>query len=129
MCGNNEDGYSLIELMVVILILAILFSLAVVTYAAVRDKGFDAEAQVNLHNGVSAAKAYYAGNNASYNGLSADELARLAGGLNFKDGLVVTENDVYVSDVTTAGYVLRCRSMSGRIFTATGQHLQTTYSY
>ncbi len=126
---HNEDGYTLLELMVVILILGILFSLAVVTYAGVRNSGFDAEAKANLRHGVTAAQAYYTGNKADFSGMNALELEKLARGIGFRDGDVNTDNDVHVSDVTTSSYTLKCRSRSGITFIATGDHLKVTYNF
>ncbi|MFA5866397.1 MAG: prepilin-type N-terminal cleavage/methylation domain-containing protein [Actinomycetota bacterium] len=126
---NNEDGYTLLELMVVILILGILFSLAVVTYTGVRNSGFDAEAKANLRHGVTAAQAYYTGNNAEFTGMDAIELEKLARGIGFRDGDINTDNDVYISDVTSTSYTLKCRSRSGIIFIATGEHIKVTYNF
>ncbi len=126
---NNEDGYTLLELMVVILIIAILFSLAVVTYAGVRNSGFDAEAKANLRHGVTAAQAYYTGNEATFAGMDAIELEKIAHGIGFRDGDINTNDDVYISDVTLSSYTLKCRSISGIVFIATGEHTRVTYNF
>jgi prepilin-type N-terminal cleavage/methylation domain-containing protein len=126
---GDESGYTLVELMVVILILAILFSLALVTYVGVRNSGFDTEAKSNLRHAVTAAQIYYTGKNASFTGMNAFELSKVALGISFRDGAVTSDNGVYISDVTDEGYVLQCRSQSGIIFAATGEHTKVTYNY
>jgi type IV pilus assembly protein PilA len=126
---NNENGYTLLELMVVILILAILFSLAVVTYAGVINNGYDTEAKANLRHAVTAAQAYYTGKQATFTGMNAFELEQIAKGIVFRDGEVNTDNEVYISEVTSTSYILKCRSRSGIIFTATGEHTKADYNF
>jgi prepilin-type N-terminal cleavage/methylation domain-containing protein len=126
---SGERGYTLVELMVVVLILAILFSLAVVTYAGVRNSGFDTEAKANLRHAVIAAQAYYTGKDSTYMGMNAFELQSIAPEITYRDGEVTTNNDVYVSEVSESGYILKCRSQSGIVFMATGEDARTTYNF
>lgn len=127
---RNEDGYTLLELMVVILIVGILVSLAIVTYAGVQNSGYDTEAKSNARNGVTAASAYYTSNESSYYGLNAAALAAEVPGINFRNGADPAEpNTVYVSGVSTGGFTLRVLSQSGTLFTAVGDHLASTASF
>ncbi len=60
-----ESGFTLIELMVVLLIMAILLAIAIPTFLGVKGGAQDRSAQSDLTNSVTAAKAYYT-NNGSY---------------------------------------------------------------
>jgi type IV pilus assembly protein PilA len=60
-----ESGFTLIELMVVLLIMAILLAIAIPTFLGVKGGAQDRSAQSDLTNAITAAKAYYA-NNGSY---------------------------------------------------------------
>jgi type IV pilus assembly protein PilA len=53
---DDEDGFTLIELMVVVLIIAILIAIAIPTFLGVQDRAKDRSAQSDLRNGLTAAK-------------------------------------------------------------------------
>jgi type IV pilus assembly protein PilA len=53
---RNEDGYSLIELMVVVMILGILVALALPTFLGARTRAQDRAAQASLRTGIAAAR-------------------------------------------------------------------------
>ena len=53
---NDEDGFTLIELMVVVLIIAILLAIAIPTFLGAQDRARDRGAQSNLRNSLTAAK-------------------------------------------------------------------------
>jgi type IV pilus assembly protein PilA len=57
--GNDEDGFTLIELMVVVLIIAILIAIAIPTFLGARQRAQDKAAQSSLRNGLTAAKTLY----------------------------------------------------------------------
>jgi type IV pilus assembly protein PilA len=54
---NDEDGFTLIELMVVVLIIAILIAIAIPTFLGVQNRARDRAAQSDLRNGITNAKA------------------------------------------------------------------------
>jgi type IV pilus assembly protein PilA len=56
---EDEDGFTLIELMVVVLIIAILIAIAIPTFLGARQKAQDRAAQSNLRNALTAEKVYY----------------------------------------------------------------------
>jgi type IV pilus assembly protein PilA len=56
---QNEEGFTLIELMVVVLIIAILLAIAIPTFLGARKKAQDRAAQSNLRNALTAEKTYY----------------------------------------------------------------------
>ena len=70
---DQEEGFTLIELMVVVLIIAILIAIAIPTFLGARQRAQDRAAQSDLRNGLTAEKTVY------------------------------TDGQVYSSDTTTAG--------------------------
>src|SRR5438105_8852218 len=57
---NREDeGFTLIELMVVVLIIAILIAIAIPTFLGARARAQDRAAQSNLRNALTAEKTFY----------------------------------------------------------------------
>src|SRR6476659_9562252 len=60
--GNDEDGFTLIELMVVVLIIAILIAIAIPTFLGARQRAQDKAAQSSLRNGLTAAKTIFTDN-------------------------------------------------------------------
>lgn len=66
-----ESGFTLIELMVVLLIIAILLAIAIPTFLGVTSSANDRAAQSNLTNGLTEASAVFQSNNQSYSGISA----------------------------------------------------------
>jgi type IV pilus assembly protein PilA len=61
-----EAGFTLIELMVVLLILAILMAIAIPTFLGVTGSANNRAAQSNLTNALTAAESFYQSNNQSF---------------------------------------------------------------
>jgi type IV pilus assembly protein PilA len=59
---EDDEGFTLIELMVVVLIIAILIAIAIPTFLGARDRAQDRSAQSNARNALTAAKAVYVDN-------------------------------------------------------------------
>ena len=56
---GDEEGFTLIELMVVVLIIAILLAIAIPTFLGARKRAQDRAAQSSLRNALTAAKTIY----------------------------------------------------------------------
>jgi type IV pilus assembly protein PilA len=60
---GSEEGFTLIELMVVVLIIAILIAIAIPTFLGARARAQDRAAQSSLRNSLTAAKTLYTDQN------------------------------------------------------------------
>ena len=68
---REEQGFTLIELMVVVLIIAILIAIAIPTFLGARARAQDRAAQSNLRNALTAEKTFYTAKQA-YSSTSTD---------------------------------------------------------
>jgi len=105
--GTAEAGFTLIELMVVLLIIAILLAIAIPTFLGVTGSANDRAAQSNLTNGLTEASAVYQSNNQSYSGIlaavttSAPEFSWQAAGATPSPG--TNQLGIFSVDVASAG--------------------------
>jgi type IV pilus assembly protein PilA len=75
---DDERGFTLIELMVVVLIIAILIAIAIPTFLGARSRAQDRAAQSDIRNGLTAEKTYYT-DNQLYVNTAAANVATLKG--------------------------------------------------
>ena len=66
---RRDAGFSLIELLVVILIIAILAAIAIPVFLRQRERGYEAQLRSAVKNAASAVEAYAARNQGDYAGL------------------------------------------------------------
>jgi type IV pilus assembly protein PilA len=119
---REDEGFTLIELMVVVLIIAILLAIAIPTFLGARNAANARSAQSNLRNALTAEQTYWT-NNQSWdtapNAATAGSVANTETALNWtSSGSVTPGNSVLVSsDVTTNnGIVLTAAAKDGHCY-------------
>jgi type IV pilus assembly protein PilA len=110
---KDDRGFTLIELMVVVLIIAILIAIAIPTFLGLRRRAQDRAAQSDLRNGLTAAKASYT-DNERYDDFTVAEAESIEPSLNWDDNTLPD----FVSIDVAAGQqvVLQRTSASGTVF-------------
>jgi type IV pilus assembly protein PilA len=102
--ADEEQGFTLIELMVVVLIIGILIAIALPTFLGARNRAQNRAAQSSLRNSLVAAKTSYTDNN-SYVGATPAGLLAIEPSLTYAaTGVASTgPNNVSVGAFTTNG--------------------------
>lgn len=76
-----EDGFSLLELLTVCVILGIVIAIAVPAYDSFQTKAHEKAAQSNVNSALPAAVEYYTQNGDSYAGISGTKLRTVSPGI------------------------------------------------
>ena len=109
--SNDESGFTLVELLVVMLIIGILAAIAIPAFFSQRDKGYDSDAKANARTVQTALETYAVDNGGKYTGANLTNLAAIEGTIN---GM-----DVAAPTVTDDTYSVTATSKSGNTFTIT----------
>ena len=113
---EDEKGFTLIELMVVVLIIAILIAIAIPTFLGARERAQDRQAQSNLRNAFAAEKVVYTDDQAYTT--NAATLSGIEPSLTYAANAVPvasTPKTIYV-DVTGTTLTIGAKSKSGKCF-------------
>jgi type IV pilus assembly protein PilA len=125
---NKEEGFTLIELMVVVLIIAILIAIAIPTFLGARKRAQDRAVQSNIRNAFTAEKTIYtdsqayADTTADFDGSGVADLVEVEPSLTYvttDPPTAVTGNNVtiVISATPVAGTVyVVAKSASGACF-------------
>ena len=70
--SQSEKGFTLVELLVVMLILGLLAAIAIPAFFNQRDKARDADAKADVRTAQTAAESYATDNNGSYAGIDTE---------------------------------------------------------
>ena len=99
---NEESGFTLVELLVVMLILGILAAIAIPSFFNQRDKGNDAQAKADARTAQTAMETYATDNGGEYDGATATILRTIEPTLNGATFTVSSDPDEYTVTATSS---------------------------
>jgi type IV pilus assembly protein PilA len=128
---DRQEGFTLIELMVVVLIIAILIAIAIPTFLGARVRAQDRATQSDLRNALTAQKTFYTDKQAYANPTNPADAASLDDiepRLKWMSTLTWVTGDVTVASttVTDGAVCLQEQSKSGKTFALADVSVGTT---
>jgi type IV pilus assembly protein PilA len=119
--NGKDEGFTLIELMVVVLIIAILIAIAIPTFLGQRRRAQDRAAQSGLRNALVVAKTYFT-DNQTYVGFDATDGEAIEPSLTWEDLAAATAPaaagtvGIVTPQLTQTNVLLVSKSASGDFF-------------
>jgi len=112
---SDDEGFTLIELMVVVLIIGILIAIALPTFLGARKRAADRAAQSELRTGLAAGLTYYA-EYADWTLFDDVEAESAESSLEWIDGGAPATGEISIEIHTGQNLLLVRESMSGEFF-------------
>ncbi|MCB0866074.1 MAG: type II secretion system protein [Solirubrobacterales bacterium] len=110
---NEESGFTLVELLVVMLILGILAAIAIPAFFSQRDKGYDSDAKANARTTQTAMETYFIDNDGTYATATIADLEDIEGTISDFAGSVA------LSGLAANTYTITSTSDSGNTYLIT----------
>ncbi len=100
---SGEAGFTLVELLVVVVVIGVLLAIAVPAYLGMRGRAGDSAAKSNLRAAAAAAEAFYS-DRLTYVGMNKAALTSIDAGISGSLGVVSTATSAYCLTDTVQGY-------------------------
>jgi type IV pilus assembly protein PilA len=113
--GSTEQGFTVIELLVVLIIVSLLLAIAVPSYLGFRERAANNAAKANLRAAVPAAESYYA-KKGTYVGMDEQALEAIDSGVS---------PTLTVTSATATSYTL-CDEPSGKAWQVAGPSVDSS---